>query len=134
VEVDRKKIGNAIKSPTDVAQVLIPQMRSLKVEHFKVVHLNIKNRVVKIEDVSVGTVNASIVHPREVFRMAIKDGSASIILAHNHPSGECEPSREDISLTKRLVEVGELVGIHVLDHLIIGDGGYASLKQMGLME
>jgi DNA repair protein RadC len=88
----------------------------------------------KIESVSVGTINTSIVHPREVFRKAIKDGSASLILVHNHPSGECEPSREDIAMTKRLCEVGDLVGIRVLDHLIIGGDEYASLKQMGLME
>lgn len=133
-EIDKKQFNPVIKSPTDVAQVLIPKMRDLKVEHFQIVHLNIKNRILKIEDVSVGTINASIVHPREVFRKAIKDGSAALILVHNHPSGECDPSREDIALTKRLCEVGELIGIRVLDHLIIGGGDYASLKQMGLME
>lgn len=80
-----------------------------------------------------GSLNASIVHPREVFRAAIKCSSASLVCAHNHPSGDPTPSPEDISLTTRLVEAGQIVGIEVLDHLIIGDGSFVSLKERGLM-
>lgn len=80
-----------------------------------------------------GSLNASIVHPREVFRAAIKCSSASIICAHNHPSGDPTPSPEDIALTRRLLEAGEIVGIDVLDHLIIGDDGFISMKEQGLM-
>ncbi|MNG08972.1 hypothetical protein D3C84_923670 [compost metagenome] len=95
--------------------------------------LNTKNQVVARETLSIGTLNASLVHPREVFREAIKRSSASIICAHNHPSGDPAPSPEDITLTQRLREAGTLIGIEVLDHLIIGDGKFVSLKERGLL-
>jgi DNA repair protein RadC len=122
-----------IKRPADASDLIMEELRYQTVEHFMCLFLNTKNQVTARETLSVGTLNASLVHPREVFREAIKRGSASIICAHNHPSGDPTPSPEDIALTRRLREAGELVGIDVLDHLIIGDGKYVSLKERGLL-
>ncbi|HHY14260.1 MAG TPA: DNA repair protein RadC [Thermoanaerobacterales bacterium] len=124
---------NTIKSPEDVAYLLMNEMRYLDKEHFKAVLLNTKNHVLSIEDISVGNLNASIVHPREVFKTAIRRSSGSVILVHNHPSGDPTPSKEDINVTKRIVESGELLGIPVLDHIIIGDGTFTSLKGKNLI-
>lgn len=129
--VDKENI--TINSPSDVCDVLMNDMRFLKKEHFKVILLNIKNHIISIEDISIGSLNASIVHPREVFRPAIKRSSASIILVHNHPSGDPTPSREDIDVTTRLVEAGNIIGIEVLDHIIFGNCRYISLKEKHLM-
>jgi DNA repair protein RadC len=95
--------------------------------------LDIKNKVIGINTVSIGNLNSSIVHPREVFKPAILSNAASILLAHNHPSGDPEPSREDVAITTRLVEAGKILGIDVIDHLILGDGCYHSLKEAGHM-
>lgn len=95
--------------------------------------MNTKNHIIAQETLSIGSLNASIVHPREVFRAAIKCGSASVVCAHNHPSGDPTPSAEDIRMTNRLCEAGEIVGIDVLDHIVIGDGKFVSLKEQGLM-
>jgi len=122
-----------IRSPRDVAQLLIPEMRYLQVEHFVALFLNSKNGVIAKETLSIGSLNASIVHPREVFKAAIKRSSASIIVAHNHPSGNPIPSSEDIQITKRLVESGNIIGIDVLDHIIIGGNQFYSLKEQGLI-
>lgn len=108
-------------------------LRYLQKEHFVCLFLNTKNHVLAQETLSIGSLNASIVHPREIFRAAIKRSSASIICAHNHPSGDPTPSPEDIQITERLVQAGELIGIEVLDHVIIGDKHYISLKEQGLM-
>lgn len=123
----------SIRSPKDAAAYLIEELRYLQKEHFVCLFLNTKNKVVGKEILSVGTLNASLVHPREVFLAAIKKNSAAIICAHNHPSGDPSPSPEDIELTRRLVEAGELLGIEVLDHLIIGDQQFTSLKEQDLM-
>lgn len=120
-----------IKSPQDVAALLMDEMEGLAQEEFWVICLSTKNQVLATVSVSRGSLNASIVHPREVFKAAIVANSASVILAHNHPSGDPTPSQEDINVTRRLVEVGRLVGIDVLDHLVIGDGVFASLKDKG---
>ncbi len=120
-----------IRSPGDAAEYVMDEMRYLKKEHFVCLFLNTKNHAVAKETMSIGTLNAALVHPREVFRAAIKHNSASIICVHNHPSGDPEPSAEDISLTRRLVEAGQLVGISVLDHVIVGDGCFVSLKEQG---
>jgi DNA repair protein RadC len=109
------------------------EMRYLKKEYFKTVQLNIKNQVLTVEDISVGSLNASIVHPREVFQGPIRRSSAAIILVHNHPSGDPVPSKEDIDVTKRLCEAGKLLGIDVLDHIIIGDGVFTSFKEKGMI-
>ncbi|MED4604393.1 DNA repair protein RadC [Paenibacillus validus] len=122
-----------IRSPQDAAAILTEDMRYLQKEHFVCLFLNTKNHVIGQETLSMGSLNASIVHPREVFRAAIKRSSASIVCAHNHPSGDPTPSPEDIQMTKRLVEAGDIVGIEVLDHLIIGDLRFVSLKELGLM-
>jgi DNA repair protein RadC len=122
-----------IRSPQDAAEILTEQLRYLHKEHFICLFLNTKNHVIAQETLSMGSLNASIVHPREVFRAAMKCSSAAIICAHNHPSGDPTPSPEDISLTSRLMQAGEIVGIDVLDHLVIGDSSYVSLKEKGYM-
>ncbi len=108
-------------------------MRYLDREHFKVILLNTKNHVLEIESVSVGNLNSSLVHPRELFKKAILKSAAGVILVHNHPSGDPQPSDEDRQVTARMVEAGEIIGIEVLDHIVIGDGRYASLRERGLM-
>lgn len=128
-----KEDAMVIRSPRDAADLLIEQMRYLQKEHFVCLFLNTKNHIISQETLSMGSLNASIVHPREIFRAAIKCSSASIICAHNHPSGDPTPSPEDISLTRRLVEAGQIIGIEVLDHLVIGDMKFVSLKEQGFM-
>lgn len=125
--------SHMIRTPEDVFKLVEPEMRYLKVEHFVILLLNSKNGVIAKELISIGSLNASIVHPREVFRPAIKRSSASIICVHNHPSGVPDPSPEDIAVTKRLSEAGTLLGIDVLDHIIVGHQKYISLKERGLM-
>lgn len=128
------KVNNyKIKSPEDVSNLLMEEMRYLNKEVFNILLLNTKHNVIAIENISVGSLNASIVHPREVFNRAIKRSSSAIILAHNHPSGDPKPSGEDISITKRLIEAGTIIGINVLDHIIIGDGVYFSMKEQELI-
>jgi len=122
-----------IKSSYDVSKLLMEEMRHLKKEVFKVILLNTKNRMIKQVNVSIGSLNASIVHPREVFSEAIKAGASAVLFVHNHPSGDPEPSMEDIDTTKKLVSAGEILGIKVLDHIIIGDGIYVSLKERGFV-
>ena len=119
----------AVRSPQDVANLLMSEMRDLKKEHLKSVLLDVKNRVQKIVTVSIGTLDSSLVHPREVFKDAILASAASIIIAHNHPSGDPTPSKEDIAVTLRLHEVGTVMGIELLDHVIIGDNRWVSLKE-----
>ncbi|AGA58649.1 MAG: JAB domain-containing protein [Thermobacillus sp.] len=123
----------AIRKPEDAAKLVMEDLRSELKEHFVCLFLNTKNQVLARETLSVGTLNASLVHPREVFRAAIKRGSASIICLHNHPSGDPTPSPEDIALTRRLHEAGALIGIDVLDHIVIGDGRFVSLKEQGYL-
>lgn len=123
-----------IRSPEDAANYLMDEMRYLTREHFVCLFLNTKNRILGQETIFVGSLNASIVHPREVFQAALKRNSASLICVHNHPSGDPTPSLEDIEVTKRLVEAGKILGIEVLDHIIIGEKRYVSLKSLGLMK
>jgi DNA repair protein RadC len=122
-----------IRSPQDAAAYLMEDLRYLQKEHFVCLFLNTKNHIVGQETLSMGSLNASIVHPREVFRAAIKRSSASIICAHNHPSGDPTPSPEDIEITARLSEAGRIIGIDVLDHIVIGDRNFVSLKEKGYM-
>lgn len=136
VHVVREKIlyyegSKAIRSPQDAADILREYIGNEDREHLVIMMLSIKNKVNAIHTVSVGSLNASIVHPREVFKAAIVANAASIIIGHNHPSGDPSPSKEDIDVTKRLANVGEMVGIEVLDHLIIGDEQFYSLKERG---
>lgn len=125
--------AQTIRSPHDAADLLMEQLRYLHKEHFVCLFLNTKNHIIAQETLSIGSLNASIVHPREVFRAAIKCSSASVVCAHNHPSGDPTPSPEDIRMTERLCRAGDIVGIDVLDHIVIGDGKFVSLKEQGLM-
>lgn len=129
VEEPKRKIC----SPKDVYVLMYPKMREQKKEKFITLCLDTKNQVLKEEVVSIGSLNASIVHPREVFKSALMESSASVIMVHNHPSGDPSPSREDIMVTEKMVEGGKLLGIDVLDHIIIGDGKYVSLKDEGFV-
>jgi DNA repair protein RadC len=120
-----KKIGNA----EDVFNYYVDELQDKKKEHFYALLLDTKNRIISEELVSVGILDASIIHPREVFKSAIKASSNSIILVHNHPSGDCTPSNEDKEVTKILENAGDLLGINVLDHIIIGKDKYYSFKE-----
>ncbi|MFV9510876.1 RadC family protein [Tepidibacillus sp. LV47] len=122
-----------IRSPRDVFSYLYEDMRFLRQEHFIAILLDTKNHILAKETISIGSLNASIVHPREVFKPAIKKSASAIIVAHNHPSGDPSPSREDIEITKRLYQAGELLGIDVFDHVIIGEDQYFSMKEKGLI-
>jgi DNA repair protein RadC len=122
-----------LDSPEVVSRQLSPLFEGLDREHFVVLALDARNRPIGCNTVSVGSLSASIVHPREIFKFAILANASSIILAHNHPSGDLSPSRDDIELTKRIVEAGTLMGIDVLDHLIVGGGEFLSMKEKGLM-
>lgn len=122
-----------IQSPADAADIIMESMRYLKQEVLRILLLNTKNVVIFSKDVSIGSINSSIVHPREVFTEAVKRSAASIIICHNHPSGDPTPSSEDINITHRLKECGKLLGIEILDHLIIGNGTYISLKEKGIL-
>jgi DNA repair protein RadC len=124
----------AISTPEDVVELCAPQLRGLDREHFWALALNTKNQLLRMVEVSVGSLNASIVHPRELFKDAVKVSAASIVIVHNHPSGDPTPSGADIQLTRRLVKAGDVLGIEVLDHVVIGDGGeHASLRDLGMM-
>ena len=122
-----------ILSPNDAYEMIKEQLDGLDREQFIIACLNTKNEPTNISVVSVGSLNKAIVHPREVFKTAILSNAASIMAFHNHPSGETTPSQQDIQLTKRLYEAGELLGIKLLDHLIIGDGSFTSLKEKGYL-
>ena len=124
---DKQKIN----SPEDVYRRIYPKMREQKKELFIELCLDTKNQVIKEETISVGSLNANIVHPREVFKLALAESAAHIIVAHNHPSGDPTPSREDIEITKKLVDTGTIMGITLLDHVIIGDGRHFSMKEAG---
>jgi len=128
---DIKKIK--LTSPENVAEYFIPSMWNLKKEIFKIVLLDSNNQIIKDVQISEGSLNSSIVHPREVFKPAILESSASIILIHNHPSGSIEPSSDDIEITKKIIETGKIIGINVYDHIIIGGKKFTSLANMGLI-
>jgi len=121
-----------LRSPEDVVAEVRSQLKGKKKEHFLVLCLDTRNRLANRRLVSMGSLDTSIVHPREVFKEAVSSCAASVIFAHNHPSGDPEPSKEDIELTKRLARAGEIVGIDVLDHIIVCDEGFVSLKAKNL--
>lgn len=123
-----------ISTPEDVVSLCAPQFRGLDREHFWTLALNTKNRLLRVIEVSVGSLSASIVHPRELFKDAIRVSAASVIVVHNHPSGDPTPSGADIQLTRRLLKAGDVLGIEVLDHVVIGEGGdHISMREAGLM-
>ncbi len=129
----RRRAPLAVGSPADVAGLVMEEMRNYRREHFRVVMLDVKNRVLGTEEISIGSLNTSLVHPREVFRPAVLKSCAGIIVVHNHPSGDPTPSTEDLEVTRRLCEAGELMGIKVLDHVVIGDGKFFSFREKGLL-
>lgn len=130
---EEKFIGELLNSSNQVFSYYHEKLRDQKKENFFSVLLDCKHRIIREDIVSIGTLNFSIVHPREVFRAAIRESAESIILVHNHPSGDPTPSREDIFVTQRLVEVGKLVGIEVLDHIIIGEDKHISFVEQNLL-
>jgi DNA repair protein RadC len=129
----RGKWPREIRGPDDVVAFVGPKLKREQREHFLVLLLNARHEVMAKETVSVGSLNASIVHPREVFKPAILASAASVVLVHNHPSGDPEPSEEDLSITRRLVQVGELLGISVLDHVVVASRGIVSFRSRQLL-
>ncbi len=123
--------GQGIRGPQDVVPLLREEFRGCDREHFLALQLDSRHRVVVVQTISIGCLNASIVHPREVFRGAVTQGAAALMVAHNHPSGCAQPSRDDIELTARLAGCGRLLGIELLDHIIVGEGEFTSLREYG---
>lgn len=123
-----------IRSPHDIRDILtdVLELDSLSVEKFGIINLDVKNQINGIHIISQGTLNATLVHPREVFKAALLNNSNSIILFHNHPSGDPTPSKEDVDMTKRLKQASEIMGIDILDHIIVGDERFVSMKELGL--
>jgi DNA repair protein RadC len=121
-----------VKTPEEVVNLVRSRLKGKKKEYFLALLLDTRNQLIKVSEISVGSLDSNIVHPREVFKEAISASAASVIFVHNHPSGDPTASEDDIKLTKRLAEAGEIVGIDVLDHIIIGDKNYLSLKREGL--
>ena len=119
--------------PEDLAHVLGPQLASQKQEVFLAVLLTTKNSILSTERIAIGSLNSAVVHAREVFARAIELSAASVVLVHNHPSGDPEPSPEDVRVTERMAEAGQIIGIKLLDHVVIGDGSFVSMKERGLL-
>ena len=122
-----------ISSPDDVFRIVNKYLDGADREHLVLLTLDTKNKITSINTVSIGSINTSIVHPREVFKTAILSNASSVILSHNHPSGDVTPSKEDVDITKRIKECGRILGIELLDHVIIGDDKYSSLKEKGIV-
>ncbi|NMB02279.1 MAG: DNA repair protein RadC [Firmicutes bacterium] len=129
----RMEFQGIVNSPQDAAQLVLRELSLADKEHFMIIMLNTKHKVIAKKVVSIGHLNASLVHPREMFKEAIRRSSAALILVHNHPSGDLTPSREDLATTQRLYEGGKILGIDVIDHIIIGDNRYFSCREQGLL-
>lgn len=125
----KDKQSNSINNVRDVVKLFLPGISFLKKEHFKSIFLDSRKRIIKDETIFIGSLNASIIHPREIFQAAFEEGAAAIILLHNHPSGDPNPSDDDIKITKQLVKAGEILGIEIVDHIIIGHNKYFSFKE-----
>jgi DNA repair protein RadC len=125
----RRPVRPSLRSPRAVFELLEPRARGLEQETFWSLLLDGKQRLRRVVPISTGTLTASLVHPREVFRAAIREAAAALVVAHNHPSGDPEPSAEDLAVTERLRQAGEVLGIPLQDHVVIGDGGYVSLRE-----
>jgi len=123
----------AITGPDAATDILRPMLLDPERERFAALYMNTRNQMIAAELISIGSLNCSIVHPREVFRPAVHHGAAGLILAHNHPSGDPTPSEEDVAITRRLVEAGRMIGIEVLDHIILTERGAVSLKDRGVI-
>jgi len=122
-----------IKNPETVVKAIRTSIKDKAKEHFKLILLNTRNRIIGLSTISIGTLTTSLVHPREVFKDAIVHSAASVVLAHNHPSGDPEPSEDDLKITKKLVESGKILGIEVIDHIIIGKNNFYSFREKGLI-
>jgi DNA repair protein RadC len=122
-----------VKNPEGVVKAIRASIQDKAKEHFKLILLNPRNKIIGISTISIGTLNVSLVHPREVFKDAIVHSAASVVLAHNHPSGDPEPSEDDLKITNKLVESGNILGIEVIDHIIIGKNNFCSFKERGLI-
>lgn len=132
-DLEPEIINFDIKNPESVVRAIRASIKDKAKEHFKLILLNPRNKIIGISTISIGTLNASLVHPREVFKDAITHSAASVVLAHNHPSGDPEPSDDDLTITKRLIEAGKILGIEVKDHIIIAKNGFLSFKEKGLI-
>ncbi|MGI6333694.1 MAG: RadC family protein [Saccharofermentanales bacterium] len=131
---DRRRVRQTqIRSPDDAICLLETDMLALPREELRIVLLDVRNRVIRISRVSEGGLSSAVIHPRELFREAIRANAAAMILAHNHPSGDASPSAEDLETTRRLIEAGQMMGIQVIDHIILASGGSLSLKRTGLI-
>ena len=126
-------LNKKITSPAEVGEYFVPLLKDDLKEKFVVVCLSTANKVTRYETISIGSLNSSVVHPREIFKFAIENSAASIILVHNHPSGNPEPSKEDIAITKKLVDAGKIISIEVIDHIIIAGSTFTSLVERRLM-
>jgi DNA repair protein RadC len=131
LEPEQKKYD--IKNPGEIVKAVRALIKDKAKEHFKIIILDSRNKIIDITNISTGTLNANLAHPREIFKDAITRNAAAIILAHNHPSGDPEPSEDDLKITKQLIEAGKILGIEVLDHIIITKNSYISLKEKGLL-
>jgi DNA repair protein RadC len=129
----KEKSGRKIDEPADVAKILMPGMRNLRREFLRGLYLDSKGGVINDRIITIGVLNTNNAHPREVFGPAMMDGAAALIVAHNHPSGDPTPSSLDISVTRKLIRAGRILGIDLLDHVVIGKNGYVSFKEAGLM-
>ncbi len=128
-----RQLAESIVTPGQAADLFMEELRYKKKEYFKILLLNTKNHVISREEISVGSLSASIVHPREIFNIPLRKSAASIILFHNHPSGDPAPSQQDLEVTRRLVDAGNILGVTVRDHIIIGDGCFFSFREKGLI-
>ncbi|MBI5403740.1 MAG: DNA repair protein RadC [Ignavibacteriae bacterium] len=129
IEAEKERVKkNAITSPSEIVKFIQSEIDDYSKEHFFVISFDVRNRILGIDKTSKGTLSASLVHPRETFESAIRRHAAQIIVAHNHPSGDCEPSEDDIRITKRLYEAGKIMGIELLDHIVVTKDNYTSLK------
>lgn len=126
-------IEGRIVSSTDIGYHLVEEMSHLQQEHVRCLYLNTKNDIIKKKTIFIGSLNSSVAHPREIFKEAVKCSAARIILAHNHPSGNPEPSGADIDFTKRMYKAGEMMGIELLDHIVVGHKKYVSLRERGIL-
>lgn len=129
----RERAIRKARSPEDVAALMIPEMGDLDREHFRALLLNTKNGIIKIVAVAIGSLNAALVHPRELYKAAVASSAAGVILVHNHPTGNPEPSGEDTELTLRFMRCGELLGIELIDHIIIGGARWVSMRERGVI-
>lgn len=129
----RERAIRKVRSPENVADLMMPEMQGLDREHFKAILLNTKNGILRIVTVAVGSLNAALVHPREIFKAAVLASAAGVILVHNHPTGNPEPSKEDMDLTLRFARCGELMGIDLVDHVVIGGCRYVSMREKELI-